>query len=213
MPQCHTKPHLASNSPPRKATFSILTLLLPSLSPLLLKLGEVIANIAMIFMALFLSWLACTQLPPLAKIQKATNNSLATATLSGDQWADFEIYYRIFYDLQVEISERSKALAEVEKIAREQGKEAMEREREMEQRLKRLEKERDDAFKERVRDKEDFERLEKQMKEEAERLEQEGNRRTKVWEEKAKRWEEKKAEERKSSLESRERDRESWKGC
>ena len=118
----------------------------------------------------------------------------------------------MFYDLQVEISEHSKALAEVEKIVWEQGKEAMEREREMEQRLKRPKKERDDAFKERVRDREDFERLEKQMKEESERLEQEGNRRTKVWEEKARRWEEKKAEERKSNSESRERDRESWKG-
>ena len=111
------------------------------------------------------------------------------------------------------------ALAEVERIAREQGKEAMERECEMEKRLKRLEKERDDAFKESVRDREDFERLQKQKKEEAERLEQEGNRRTKVWEEKERRWEETRAKERKTNVEdierlkmSREKERESWKG-
>ena len=213
MPQCHKKPRLASNTPPTKATFSIPTLLLPSLSPFLLNLGKVIANIAMVFMALSLSWLTCTQLPLLAKIQKATNDSLATATVFRDQWAKIEMRRRIFYNLQVEISELRKALAEAERI------EATGREREMDQRLKRLEKERDDALKERVRDREDFERLEKQKKEEAERLEQEGNRQTNVWEERERRWEEKRTKERKTNEKdkerlkmSREKERAGWKG-
>ena len=210
MPQCHTKPRPASNPHPRKTTFSIPTLLLPSLSPLLLKLRKAIA---IVFIALSLFWLACTQLPLLAKIQKATNDSLATATVSGDQWAKIKRRRHIFYNLQVEILELRKALVEVERIK------AMEKEREMKQSLKKLEKERDDAFKERLSDRENFERSEKQKKEEAEKLEQEGNRRTKVWEEKERRWEEKRAKERKTNVEdkerlkiSRERERESWKG-
>lgn len=219
MPQCHTKPRFSSNPPPRKA---IPTLSLPSLSPLLLKIGKTIAKIITISLVLSLSWLACTQLPLLAKIKKATNVPLTTATVSGDQWADIETHHRLFYDLQTEISGRDKALAEVESVkmqAEEQRRDAMEREREMEQRLKRLEKERDDAFQERVRDSEDFERLEKQKEKEVESLKQEINSQVKAWEERERGWEEKRAKEKKRYVEDkdslkmgRERERESWKG-
>ena len=225
MPGSYTKPRPASNPPPRKATFSIPNLsllLLPSLSPLLLKIGKAIANIAMIFMVLSLSWLACTQLPLLAKIQKATNDSLTIATVSGDHLAGIETHYRLFYDLQIQISEYSKALAEVERVtmqAKEKSKNAIEREREMEQMLKRLEKERDDAFKDLVGGRENFERLEKQKDEEAERLKQENNSQVKAWEEKERVWEEKSVKERKIYVEEkdslkmgRERERESWMG-
>lgn len=224
MPGSYTKPRPASNPPPRKATFSIPNLSLPSLpslSSILLKIGKAIANIAMIFMVLSLSWLACTQLPLLAKIQKATNDSPMTATVSGDHWAGIETHYRLFYDLQIQISEYSKALAEVERVtmqAKEKSKNAMEREREMEQRLKRLEKERDDAVNDLVWGRENFERSEKQKEEEAEMLKQENNSQVKAWEEKERVWEERGAKERKRYGEEkerlkmgRERERESWK--
>lgn len=225
MPGSYTKPRPASNPPPRKARFSIPNLslpLLPALSPLLLKIGKAIANIAMIFIVLSLSWLTCTQLPLLAKIHKATNDSLTTATVSGDHLAGIETYHRQFYDLQIQISEYSKALAEVEMAtmqAKEKSKNAMEREREMEQRLKRLEKERDDAFNDLVEGRENFERSEKQKDEEAERLKQEKESQVKAWEEKERVWEEQRAKERKIYVEEkeslrmgRERERESWKG-
>lgn len=224
MPGSYTRPRPASNPPPRKATFSIPNLSLPSLpslSSLLLKIGTAIANIAMIFMVLSLSWLACTQLPLLAKIQKATNDSRTTGPVPGDHWAGIETHYRLFYDLQIQISEYSKALAEVERVtiqAKEKSKNAMEREREMEQRLKRLEKERDDAVKDLVWGRENFERSEKQKEEEAEMLKQENNSQLKAWEEKERVWEERGAKERKRYGEEKEslkmgrdRERESWK--
>lgn len=225
MPGSYMKPRSASNPPQRKTTFSIPNPslpLLPSLPPLLLKIGKAIANIAMIFMVLSLSWLACTQLPLLAKIQKATNDSLTTATISGGHLAEIETQHRLFYDLQIQISEYSKALAEVERAtmqAKEKSKNAMERESKIEQRLKKLEKERDDAFKDLVGGRENFERLEKQKDEEAERLKQEINSQVKAWEEKERVWEEKMAKERKINVEEneslkmgRDRERESWKG-
>lgn len=221
MPQCHPKPRLASDPPPIKATFSIPTLSLPSLSSLLLMIGKAIANIAMIFMALSLSWLACTQLPLLAKIQKATDGSLATASVSGGNWAEIEMHHRLSYDLQREISERSKALAEVERVtrqAREESKKAAEKEREIEQGLEELKKELNDAVKERARGRGDLERLEKEKEEETERLKQEMSRQIKASEVKERVWEEKRAEEKKRYGENkesmkmdREKERESWK--
>lgn len=220
MPQCHTKPRFASD-PPIKATFSTPIPSLPSLSPLLLMIGKAIANIAMIFMALSLPWLACSQLPLLAKIQKATDNSFVTATVSGGQWAEIEIHHRLSYDLQTAMSEHSKALEEVERAtrqAREQSEKATEREREMGQVLKGLEKERDDAFMERARGREDLERLEKEMEEETERLKQETSRQMKASEVKERVWEEKRAKDKKrygegkeSMKMGRERERENWK--
>lgn len=220
MPQCHTKPRFASD-PPINATFSTPTLSLPSLSPLLLMIGKAIANIAMIFVALSLPWLACTQLPLLAKIQKATDDSLATATVSGGQWAEIDLHHRLSYDLQTAMSEHSKALEEVERVtrqAREQSERATEREREMEQGLKRLEKERDDAVMERARGKKDLERLEKEKEEETERLKQEINRQIKASEVKERVWGEKRAKDKKRYEEDkesmkmgRERERENWK--
>lgn len=173
MPQCHTKPRFASDPLSTKTTFSIPTLSLPSLSPLLLMIGQAFAKIAMKFMVLSLPWLACTQQPLLAKIQKVTDDSLATATVSGGQWAEIEMQHRLSYDLHREISKHSKALAELERVsrqAREQRKIATERDREMEQRLKGLEKERDDAVKERARGREDLERFEREKKKETESL-------------------------------------------
>lgn len=219
MPQCHTKSGLASD-PPIKATFSTTILSLPSLSSLLLMIGKVIANISMIFVALSLPWLACTQLPLLAKNQKGTDDSLATAAVSRGQWAEIEMHHRLLYDLQTAMSEHSKALEEVERVtrkAREQNERATEREREMEQGLRELEKERDDAFMEHVKGREDLERLEKEKEEETERLKHEINRQMKALEVKERVWEEKRAKEKrrfgedKESMKmGRERERENW---
>lgn len=213
MPQCHTKPRLASDPLPTKTTFSIPTLSLPSLSPLLLMIGQAFAKIALIFMGLSLPWLVCTQQSLLAKIRKMTDDSLATATGSGGQWAEIEMHHRLSYDLHREISEHSKALAEVERVSRqsrEQSKKATEREREMEQRLKGLEKERDDAVKECARGREDLERFEREKKEETESLKQEMTRQMKASEVKERVWEEKKAEEKKRYGEDKESMKMGW---
>lgn len=219
MPQCHTRSGIASE-PLINATFPTPILSLPSLSPLLLILGKVIAEIFVIFVALSLPWLACTQLPLLAKIQKATDDSLTTATVSGRQWTEIEIHHRLLYDLQTAMSEHSKDLEEVESVktqAREQSERATEREREMEQGLKGLEKQRDDAILEGVRAREDLERLEKEKEEETERLNQEMNRQMKASEVKERIWEEKRAEGKKRYVEEKERmkmgrekERENW---
>lgn len=180
--QCHTKFGIASD-PPINATFSTPILSLPSLSPLLLMIGRAIANIFVIFVALSLPWLACTQLPLLAKIQKATDDPLATAMVSGGQWAEIEMHHPLLYVLQTAMSEHSKALEEVERVtrqAREQSEKATKREREMEQGLKGLEKQREDAILEGVRARGDLDRLEKEKEGKTERLKQEINRQMKA---------------------------------
>lgn len=219
MPQCHTRSGIA-NDPPINATFPTPNLSLPLLSPLLLMIGKVIADIFVIFVALSLPWLACTQLPLLAKIQKATGDSLATATVSGGQWTEIDIHHRLLYDLQTAMSEHSKALEEVERIktqAREQSERATEKGSEMEQGLKGLQKQRDDAILEGVRAREDLKRLEKEKAGETERLKQEMNRQMKASEVKERIWEEKRAEGKRRYVEEKERmkmgrekERENW---
>lgn len=194
--QCHTKSGIASD-PPINATFSTPIPSLHSLSPLLLMIGKAIANIFVIFVVLSLPWLACTQLPLLAKIQKATDDPLATATVSGGQWAEIEMRHRLLYVLQTAMSEHSKALEGVERVtrqAREQSEKATKREHELAQGLKALEKQREDAILEGVRARGNLERLEKEKEEGTERLKQEINRQMKASEVTERIWEEKRAE-------------------
>lgn len=223
MPQCDAKsrPPGWTGSPPKKGRFATPTFSLPSLpllSPLLLKIG----NIASIFIALCLPWLACTQLRLLVKTQKGIDSSIVKTAISGDQWRGIEQHNRLFFDLQVALSEHSKASAELEKVtaqAEEESEQAIERVFKMEQRIKRLEKERDDAFEDRARCRENFLRLGKEWEEEAEKMKEEKRRQIKIWEKKEKDWEhmrmreERRHKEDKDGLKmDRERERESWKG-
>ena len=224
MPQCPTipRPSTRSSNPCLKHAKFAIPIFSPSslssLSPLFLKMG----NIVKISIALCLPWLACTQLRLLAKIQKATDNSLVTTVESGDQWHDIELHNRMFCDLQVTLSEHKKALAEAEKVtiqAKEDSEKAMEREHEMEQRMQRLEKERDDAFEVHARCREEFMRLSKVKENEVERIKEETMKQVKAWQEKENDWEEKRERDERGYEEdndglkmSSERERESWKG-
>lgn len=222
MPQCYTKsrpPGWTGNSPKNRRfatpTFSLPPL--PSLSSLLLKIG----NIASIIIALCLPWLACTQLRLLIKTQKVTDSSLIKTAISGDQWQGIELHNRLFLDLQVVLFEHNKALAELEKVtiqAEEESKNASERVIRMEQIMKGLEKERDNAFEDRERGRDDFKRLGKEKDDEADKMKEEIRRHIKAWEKKQNDWEQmRKREERRHKEDKdglkmgRERERESWK--
>ncbi|MCJ1342835.1 hypothetical protein MMC31_001024 [Peltigera leucophlebia] len=221
MPQYHVKPHPAagSSNPTTNPKFAIPTLSLPLLSTLLVMIGEAFANIAMAFIVFCLPWLACGKLPLPNKIQQATYNSLAAATLSEEQWDEIEPHNRLFCELQVAISEHGKGLAEAEMVMikeREGNEEAFEGEFEMEQSFKGLEKERDDALEERARGRENFERLEKEKEVEVERLKKEKEKLVGAWDVKERHWEERRLKEEKNYRENNEslrmgRERESWK--
>lgn len=230
MPRHHSKPRPVggSNDPPSThAKFS-----LPFPSQLLLKIGDIIFEIAMAFIALSLPWLAATQLNLLAKAVPArADNPLAMTTVSGEQWKEIELHSSLSCDLQMAISERREALAEVERVtnqAMEEGEKALEREYERDESPKELGKERDEALEDLVRGREDMERLEKEKNGEAERLKEETKQQVKTWEEKERDWEEKERdwekkrrreegrhEEDEKSLKmgrERERERDSWAG-
>lgn len=67
---------------------------------------QTIGNIALMFIALSLPWLAATGMTLLAKgVPARTDNSLATATISGEEWQETELHSSLFSDLQVAISE------------------------------------------------------------------------------------------------------------
>lgn len=223
MPQCYLKPPPASRSSNRlrinaKFATPILSLpSLPSLSPLFRNIG----NIAWISIALFLLWLACTQLRSLVKKQKAIERPLTPTAEPGDQWYEIDLHVRLFCALQTTLSEHEKALAEIENVtmqATEQSDKAMKREFEMEQRMKMLKKERDDAFEDHVRAREELKRLGKEKEEETERMKEETKRQLKAWEKKEIDWtEKKKGQERRHKEDKdglkmgRERERGSWK--
>lgn len=86
------------------------------------------------FIALSLPWLAATGMTLLAKdVPARTDISLATATVSGEEWQETELHSSLFSDLQVAISEYSEALAEVGRVTNqsmEEGKKALEKEKE-----------------------------------------------------------------------------------
>ncbi|MCJ1349947.1 hypothetical protein MMC31_008190 [Peltigera leucophlebia] len=212
MPQCYLKPPPASRSSNRlrinaKFATPILSLpSLPSLSPLFRHIG----NIAWISIALFLLWLACTQLRSLVKKQKAIERPLTPTAEPGDQWHEIDLHVRLFCALQTTLSEHEKALAEIENVtmqATEQSDKAMKREFEMEQRMKMLKK-----------TTEELKRLGKEKEEETERMKEETKRQLKAWEKKEIDWtEKKKGQERRHKEDKdglkmgRERERESWK--
>lgn len=221
MPQCYSKsrpPGWTGSPPPKNVRFAAPTVSLPSLSHLFLKLG----NIASILIALCLPWLACTHLRLLVRTHKANDSTLIKTVISRDQWQGIELHNRLFFDLQVALSEHSKALAELEKVtmqAEEESEKAIERVFKMKQRMERLKKERDDAFEELARGREDFKRLGKEKEEEAEKMKEETRRQIKTWEKKEKDWEqmkervERRHKEDKDGLKmDRESERESWKG-
>lgn len=221
MPQCYTKsrpPARTGSPPPKNGRFSAPTFSLPSLSPLFLK----IRDIASILIALCLPWLACTHVRLLVRTQKSNDSKLIKTAISGDQWQGIELHNRLSFDLQVALSEHSKALAELEKVtmqAEEESEKAIERVFKMEQRMERLKKKRDDAFEDLARGREDFKRLGKEKEEESEKMKEETRRQIKAWEKKEKDWEQmREKEERRHKADKdglkmgRERERESWKG-
>lgn len=221
MPPCYTKsrpPGWTGSPPPKNERFAAPAFSLPSLSPLFLNIG----NIASILIALCLPWLACTHLPFLVVNQKANDSPLTKTAISGDQWQGISLHNHLSFDLQVALSEHSKALAEVEKVkmqAEEESEKAIERVFKMEQRMERLQKERDDAFEDIARGREDFKRLGKEVEEEAEKMREETRRYIDTWGKKEKNWErmreweERRHKEDKDGLKlGRERERESWKG-
>lgn len=220
MPQYYTnsRPPCWTGSPSsNKVRFAAPTFALPSLSLLFLKFG----NLASILITLYLPWLACTYLRLLVRTQKANDSTSIKTAISGDQWQGIELHNSLSFDLQVVLSEQSKALAELEKVtiqAGEESEKAMERVFKIERRMERLKKERDDAFEDLARGRGDLKRLGKEKKEEAEKMKKENRRQIKTWEKKEKDWEQMREKEERRHKENtdrlkmgRERERESWK--
>lgn len=221
MPQCYAQsrpPGWTGIPPPKNVRLAAPNFSLPSLSPLFLKLG----NIASIFIALCLPWLACIHLRLLVRTHKANDSTFIKTAVSRDHWQGIELHNRLSFDLLVALSEHSKALAKLEKVtmqAEDESEKAIERVFKMKQKMERLKKERDDAFEDLAKGREDFKRLGKEKEKEGEKMKEETRRQIKAWEKKEKDWEqmkereERRHEEEKDGLKmGRERERESWKG-
>lgn len=226
MPRPTAKPRLAAASsspfPPPNATFAIPAFLLPlHFFQLCSAIGQTIGNIAMVFLALCLPWLAAQQMHrqgTTVTARKAAGKPVAITTGLGEQLTQIKPHCQLLADLQIIISERDEALAELVR-AKKQAKEGDKGAMEAEKTMQKMHKERDDALEELARGKGIWEKLEKEKEEEAKGLKEEMKRRAKAWEEKEREWEEERAREKKKSQEDkdslmmgREREREGWKG-
>lgn len=150
--------------------------------------------------------------------RKAAGKPASITTGLGEQLTQIQPHSQLLADLQILISERDEALAELVR-AKKQAKEADKGALVAEEAMQGMHKERDEALEELARGKETWEKLEKEKEEEAKGLKGEMERHAKAWEEKEREWEEERARETKISQEDkdslmmgREREREGWKG-
>lgn len=223
MPRTAAKPRPAAASsspfPPPNATFAFPDFWLPlKFFQLCLTIVETIGNIAIVFLALSLSWLAAQQMHrqgTTVTARKAAGKPITTRL--GEQLMQIQPYCQVLAVLQTIISERDQTLAELVQ-AKKQAKEADKGALEVEEAMQVMHKDSEDALEELARGKEIWEKLEKEKEREAKRLKGEMKRQAKAWEEKEREWEVERAREKKISQENkdsrmmgREREREGWK--
>ncbi len=220
----------SKNPPPSNATFPLPDFSFPSFSPpsqlyqLLVMIGETVARIVTVLLALCSPWLVARQMYLLdmtVSARKAAGTPLVIAAKFEQEFWQIRPYDPLFDDLKIAISERDEALVELMRItkgAKEEGMKALERDLENEESMNGLRKERDDLLVEVARGKRNLVKVQKEMEDEVEGLKKEIRKQERAWEEEKKAWMEKKAgddkknQEEKDSLKmERARERDSWK--
>lgn len=190
----------SSNAPAGNATFTTSSSSFPAV-PLLSQLfehwvliGEAIGRVAVVFLALSWPWLVIKYMHLLGNSGPAPRKPIESGF--GDQLWQIQPHDPIFGELQMTISERDQALAELRatrKEAREAGKKSVVRDSEKEAALKSLRTERDDAVAELGKETQKLEKLEKGRKEEVDGLKEEAEKQLRAWKEEEKKWEEDRA--------------------
>ena len=220
----------SKNPPPSNATFPLPDFSFPSFSPpsqlyqLLVMIGETVAKIATVLLALYSPWLVARQIHLLdmtVSARKAAGTPLVIAAKFEQEFWQIRPYDPLFDDLKIAISERDEALVELMRItkgAKEEGMKALERDLENEESMNGLRKERADLLVEVARGKRNLGKVQKEMEDEVEGLKKEIRKQERAWEEEKKAWMERKAgddkknQEEKDSLKmERARERDSWK--
>ena len=212
----------SSNATAGNGPFAFPTFASPafSLPPELTKFWGFIAitfgRIAMVFLALCLPWLVVKYMHFLGKAEA----SRPTSVRFGELVAQIEPLNPLLGDLQLIISERNQAFAELRSIgtkAKEADKKAAEKDSKMEETLRGLRAERDNALAELEKEKEKGTKLKEGKKREVDGLKEETASQLKAWQEKEKKLEDVVAEDKKRHKEAvdslkmgREREAESW---
>lgn len=220
----------SKNPPPSNATFSPPYFFFLSFSPpshfyqLLIMIGEAVARIATVLLALCSPWLVARQMYLLDMTvcaRKAAGTPLVIAAKFEQEFWQIQPYDPLFDDLKIAISERDEARVELMRItkgAKEEGMKALERDLENEERMNELRKELDDVLLEVATGKRNLGKLQEEMGGEVEGLKKEIRKKARAWEEEKKVWMEKKEGEDKKNQEEKDslkresaRERDSWK--
>ena len=213
----------SSKAPADNTTFAFPAFSLPEFSlPLeLLQYWESISTIVMILMALCLPWLIIERINLLGKTGPALQAaSTPSSTGFGELAAKIEPLDPLYENLKLIISERNRALAELQSItkgAQEAKKKAAKRDEEKKEELNGLRVERRNAWTELEKERERAAKLEEKRKRDMDGLREDTSSQMKAWTEKEKKWEEDRADNKKRHVEAleslnmgRERERESW---
>lgn len=216
----------SKNPPPSNATFPLPYFSIPSFSPpsqfyqLFVMIGEAVARIATVLLALCSPWLVARQMYLLemtVSARKAAGTPLVIAAKFEQEFWRIQHYASLLDDLNMARSERDEALVELTRIrkgAEEEGQRALERDLENEERMNELRKKLDEVLLNFATGERNLGKLQKEMEGEVEGLKKEIRQQGKAWEEEEKAWMKKKERDEtknKEEKDSLKMERDSWK--
>lgn len=216
----------SKNPLPSNATFPLPYFSFLSFSPLsqfyqlLAMIGEAIARIVTLLLALCSPWLVARQMYLLemtVSARQAASKPLVIAAKFEQEFWQIQCYDSLIDDLRIARAERDEALVELRQIregAEEVGLRALERDRENGERMNELRKELDDVSLDFATGKINLVKLQKEMEGEVEGFKKEIRKQGKAWEEEKKAWMEKKERDEKKNQEEKDSlkmERDSWK--